>query len=303
MILCAGKSLIDMVPQDGAFRPMPGGSVYNTAVALGRLGAPAGYFWPISYDMFGAAIMGPLVQAGVDVSLCPRSARLTTLAFVTLSGGEAHYSFYDDNSAGRMLGADDLPDLPGAVAALFVGGISLAAEPCGTAMAALVRRHHRDRVVMIDPNIRPNVIENPDAYRERTEALCAMADIVKLSVDDAAWLFPDLAPRDAAARIATRGPQIVLLSEGAQGATAFWPGGMISERARPVPVADSIGAGDSVNAGFLAALWAQGLLTKPALRQIEAEALAGALAHAMRVAAITVSRPGANPPWAHELAP
>ncbi len=105
MILCSGESLIDMVPEGASYRPLPGGAVYNTAIALGRMGADTGYLWPISRDSFGQTLLGPLSEAHVDTSLCPRSDRLTTLAFVTLTGGEARYSFYDEGSAGRMLTA------------------------------------------------------------------------------------------------------------------------------------------------------------------------------------------------------
>ena len=89
MILCAGESLIDMVPDDGCFRPLAGGSVYNTAIALGRLGEPTAYLWPISRDSFGDILLRPLAEAGVNTDLCPRTDRLTTLALVTLVGGEA----------------------------------------------------------------------------------------------------------------------------------------------------------------------------------------------------------------------
>lgn len=142
MILCAGESLIDMVPQpDGAFRPLPGGSVYNTAVALGRLGQPTAYLWPISRDAFGERLLEPLAGAGVDVTLCPRPDRPTTLAVVTLAGGEARYSFHDEGSAGRMLSPGDIPPLPGRIRAIFAGGISLVPDPCGAAMEALLAQN------------------------------------------------------------------------------------------------------------------------------------------------------------------
>ena len=112
MILCCGEALIDMVPEGGLFRPLPGGSVYNTAVGLGRLGARTGFLWPISRDPFGAMLLGPLEEAGVATDLCPRVDRPTTLAFVTLTDGEARYDFYDEGTAGRMFSPEDLPALP-----------------------------------------------------------------------------------------------------------------------------------------------------------------------------------------------
>lgn len=302
MILCAGESLIDMVPDDsGGFRPLPGGSVYNTAVALGRLGAPASYLWPISRDPFGDQLLARLDQAGVDSSLCPRTERLTTLAFVTLTGSDARYAFYDQGSAGRMLRPDDIPPLPGGVQALFAGGISLVPDPCGAAVEHLIAREHARLPVMLDPNIRPFFIENSAAHRTRLARLFAMAAIVKLSSDDLSWLHPGASPAEAAGKILATGPRIVILTEGAEGATAWWRGDPVHVPAPSVSVADTIGAGDTFNAGFLASLAAQDALSHAALATLTPEQLQKALALGTTAAAITVSRAGADPPWAREL--
>lgn len=300
MILCAGESLIDMVPQDGLFRPLPGGSVWNTALALGRLGAPASYLWPVSRDSFGDALLAPLARAGVDTALCPRSDRLTTLAFVTLTGGEARYAFYDEGSAGRMLTEADLPPLPPGLAALFIGGISLVPDPCGAAIEALAVRAAAAGVpVMLDPNIRPFFIADAAAHRARLDRLVALAAIVKLSADDLAWLDPGADPAQAARALLDRGPSLVLQTGGAAGAAGHTARGSLSAPAIPVPVADTIGAGDTFNAGLLDALHRAGALSR--LSALDDAMLSAALAHAARAAAVTVSRPGADPPWAHEL--
>lgn len=302
MILCAGESLIDMVPEAGSFRPLAGGAVYNTAIALGRLGAPTAYLWPISRDPFGAQLLGPLVQAGVNTDLCPRSDRLTTLAFVTLTGGEARYAFYDEGSAGRMLAPQDLPALPDSISALFIGGISLVPDPCGTAIEALVDRLSPRVPVMIDPNIRPFFIKDADAYRARLQRLLARADLVKLSSDDLDWLMPGQSFQQAARTILDMGARAVFQTGGDKGATAYWQGAPISAPATRVQVADTIGAGDTFNAGVLAALHQAGALTRDGIANLTAETLLQALTLGTRAAAITVSRPGANPPWARELA-
>ena len=301
MILCAGESLIDMVPDAGNYRPLSGGAVYNTTIALGRMGAPTGYLWPVSRDPFGEQLLRPLAEANVDITLCPRSDRLTTLAFVTLIGGEARYAFYDEGSAGRMLSPEDLPEIPASVEALFIGGISLVPDPCGAAIEALVDRC-RDRMpVMLDPNIRPFFINDPDAYRARLDRLIAKADIVKLSGDDLEWLMPDATFEDAASQILSRGPQLLLQTGGSAGARAHWQGQPISAPATRVEVADTIGAGDTFNAGVLASLHAAGALTRKGIANLTEDQLLDALTLGVRAAAITVSRPGANPPWAHEL--
>ena len=301
MILCAGESLIDMVPQDGAFRPLAGGSVYNTAIALGRLGEPVAYLWPISRDPFGEVLLRPLAEAGVNTDLCPRTDRLTTLALVTLTGGEARYSFYDEGSAGRMLEPQDIPALPDHIEALFAGGISLVPDPCGAAIESLIARDGDRLPVMLDPNIRPFFIANADAYRARLSRLIARTDIVKLSGDDLEWLYPGVAANDAARRVLAQGPRLVLQTGGAAGARAHWAGDPVSAPAIPTTVADTIGAGDTFNAGVLASLRRQGVLSKTGLAAITAAQIAAALTLGAQAAAITVSRPGANPPWAHEM--
>ncbi|MEO1911524.1 MAG: carbohydrate kinase [Paracoccus sp. (in: a-proteobacteria)] len=301
MILCAGESLIDMVPEDGAFRPLAGGAVYNTAIALGRLGQDTGYLWPISRDPFGDVIMRPLAEAGVNIDLCPRTDRLTTLALVTLTNGEALYSFYDEGSAGRMLTSDDIAPLPASVSALFAGGISLVPDPCGAAIEGLIAQHHDRLPVMIDPNIRPFFITDPDSYRARLDRMLPMADIVKLSSDDLEWLYPGLDPEDAARKVLATGPRMVLQTGGEAGAKAIWNGPTVSAPAVRTTVADTIGAGDTFNAGVMASFDRQGVLTKDGIATVTADQIHAALTLGAKAAAITVSRPGANPPWAREM--
>lgn len=301
MILCSGEALIDMVPEDGAFRPLAGGAVYNTAIALGRLGEPTSYLWPISRDSFGDVLLRPLTAAGVDTGLCPRSDRLTTLALVTLADGEARYAFYDEGSAGRMLSPDDIPALPARTEAIFAGGISLVPDPCGAAIETLIQQNHAKLPVIVDPNIRPFFINDENAYRARLGRILPQADIVKLSTDDLEWLYPDLTTEEAARRVLALGPRIVLQTGGASGARAIWPGETVDAPAIRTMVADTIGAGDTFNAGVLASLRRQGILSKSGIAAITGQQLHSALRLGAEAAAITVSRPGANPPWAYEM--
>lgn len=302
MILCVGESLIDLVPQpDGALRPLPGGAVYNTALALGRLGAPAAYLWPLSRDDFGTLLRDRLAEARVDTAACPRSDRPTTLAVVSLSRGEARYAFHDADSAGRMFAEADLPPPGTPPEALFIGGISLVHDPCGATVETLARRvAEAGAPVMLDPNVRPAFVPDEAAYRARLDRLAARATIVKLSDDDIAWLWPGTAPDAAAARLLGRGARLVLTTRGAGGATAHTAALRVHAAAHPATVADTIGAGDTFNAGILDALHRAGALARP--DALSGPALASVLNHAGRAAAITVSRPGADPPWADELA-
>jgi fructokinase len=308
MILCCGEALIDMIPAplaaggDG-FAPHPGGAVFNTAVALGRLGAEAGLLSGISEDLFGARLLAALEESRVATGLLICSKRPTTLAFVQLADGQASYAFFDEESAGRMLTPGDMPALPAQVSCLFFGGISLASLPCGDAYAALLASQAGDRPVMLDPNIRPRFIVEETAYRARLARMLARADIVKLSDEDLDWLVPgDLPPEEKIARLAEVPPPLTLITRGRQGATAHRrDGSQLFVPARPVRVADTVGAGDTFNAGFLASLQSQGALTRSAIATLSDKALTQALTLATRAAAETVSRPGANPPWAGEL--
>ena len=301
MILCVGESLMDLLPgPDGRAHARPGGAVFNTAVALGRLGAPVGYLWPLSTDEHGERLAAALRQAGVDVSVCPRPDRPTTLARVTLIDGEAGYVFEDAESAGRHFRPADLPPLPSGLDALFIGGISLVPDPCGSTVELQAAKAARAGApIMIDPNIRPAFITQPGPYRARLDRLLAQSAIVKLSADDLAWLWPGLQPQDAARRLIAGGAALVLTTAGAKGATAHTRAHSVTVPAARTRVADTIGAGDSFNAALL-----DGLLRAGALAHLDAlgpETLTAALTRATRAAAITVSRPGADPPWAHEL--
>lgn len=297
-VLCMGEALIDLVPQpDGSIRPQPGGGPWNTALALGRLGVATRFAWPISRDRYGRLLLDPLVAAGVDTSACSRSDRPTALARIDLNSGDASYRFDDENSAGRLFSPDELPPLSPECRALVIGGISLAAEPCGSTVELFATSAARRGIpLLLDPNIRPQAIQNEPKYRARLDRLFALSHLVKLSAEDAAGLIPGIAAQDAASRILARGPRIVVLTRGEQGALALTSGHRLHAAAVPAIVADSIGAGDSFGAAFLAHLLEAGSLDDP-----DAETLAAALALATKAAAITVSRPGADPPWADEL--
>lgn len=307
MILCCGEALIDMLPRtttanEPAFAPYPGGAVFNTAIALGRLGAPTAFLSGLSSDLFGEMLQAALRDSRVDSGLAIVSDRPTTLAFVKLVDGQARYAFYDENTAGRMLTVEDLPDVPDTVTAAFFGGISLVVEPCATAYATMMERQSTARVTMIDPNIRPSFIKDEPAYRSRINRLIECADIVKLSDEDLHWLEGEGDTGRLAHRLLARGPKLMFITEGADGARAFSKHHEVSVPARSVKVVDTVGAGDTFNAGVLAALHSDVNLSKSALDSIGEEAMRRALDLGIRCAAITVSRAGANPPWARELA-
>jgi fructokinase len=307
MILSCGEALIDMLPRtstegEPCFAPYAGGAVFNTAIALGRLGAPSAFFSGVSNDMLGEILADSLTASKVDTRHLARSDRPTTVAFVKLVNGQATYAFYDEATAGRMLSAADLPTLPAGITTLFLGGISLVNDPAASTYEALQARECGARVTMVDPNIRPGFIAGKEAaYRARIERMVARADIVKLSDEDLHWLEGQGDLTALAGGILAKGPKAVFITEGAKGARAVTATQDIFVAAQKVTVVDTVGAGDTFNAGVLAALHQAGALTKAGVGALSDEALTSALSLGTRAAAITVSRAGANPPWAHEL--
>ena len=309
MIICCGEALIDMIPSinqagEPAFTPHPGGAVFNTAIALGRLRILTGFLSGLSSDQFGDQLRAALAGSNVDAELSITSDRPTTLAFVQLTGGgHATYTFYDENTAGRLLDPAHLPELPDTVSALYFGGISLISEPCADFYTELAVRESAERVIIVDPNIRAGFISDEATYRARLSRIIAVADIVKVSDEDLNWIVREpIALKAKVAQIQTMGPKLVILTRGGAGASALTQNGKwIDVASKLVEVVDTVGAGDTFNAGVLARLSESGHLTKDALQRIKDHHVKEVLEHGAKVAAFTVSRSGANPPWAHEL--
>ncbi|AZO42354.1 carbohydrate kinase [Mesorhizobium sp. M7D.F.Ca.US.005.01.1.1] len=307
MILCCGEALIDMLPRtttagEPAFAPYVGGAVFNTAIALGRLGAPAGFFSGLSSDLFGGQFRDALGASKVSSTYAHTSPRPTTLAFVKLTNGQATYTFYDENTAGRLLTIDDLPQLGGEIEAMLFGAISLISEPAGSAYEEFMRREQASRVMMLDPNIRPNFIPDKAKHLRRIRAMMAMADIVKLSDEDLNWFGEAGSHEDVIRNWLDRGPKLIVVTHGSEGAVGYSKEHAVTVMPEKVEVVDTVGAGDTFNAGILASLHEQGLLTKAAIASLSQSAIGKALALGAKAAAVTVSRAGANPPWRHEIA-
>jgi fructokinase len=306
MIVCCGEALIDMLPRiskDGAavYQPFNGGSIFNTAIALGRLGIITGFFSGISTDFFGDSLRAGLMASNVDLKYAKVWDKPSTLAFVKLDNGQARYSFFDDNSAGRMLTKKDLPKLAADVNALHFGSISLIPEPGASTLEALMAREADTRVICLDPNIRENIIKDRREYLERINRLIAMCDILKISDEDVTWITGKTDLASAARKWLNAGAKVVVITRGENGIEAFTKGISIKLPSVNVKVADTVGAGDTFTAGFLASLQRAGKLNKAAISYLDDTSLRNAVGYAARAAAITVSRAGANPPWVHEL--
>jgi fructokinase len=306
MILCCGEALIDMLPRqstlgESAYAPYAGGAIFNTAIALGRLGIPTAFFTGLSDDMLGDVLRETLEASNVDYSPCAISSRPTTVAFVKLVNGSATYAFYDENTAGRMITVDDLPKLGAEVEALHFGAISLIPDPCGGTYEALLAREQGRRVISLDPNIRPGFIKNKPAHHDRIMRMAAQSDIIKFSDEDLEW-FGMSGDHDAlAGKWLDIGPKLVVITKGAEGAVGYTRRHKVEVQSEKVTVVDTIGAGDTFDAGVLASLRRDGLLSKTHVAGLDETAIRNALALAAKVAAVTVSRAGANPPWAQEV--
>ncbi|TPI16464.1 carbohydrate kinase [Mesorhizobium sp. B4-1-3] len=307
MILCCGEALIDMLPRtttegEAAFVPYVGGAVFNSAIALGRLGAPAGFFSGLSSDLFGGQLREALGASKVSSTYAHTSPKPTTLAFVRLTDGQATYTFYDENTAGRMLTIEDLPKLGAEIEAMLFGAISLISEPAGSAYEEFMRREHDARVMMLDPNIRPNFIPDKAKHLRRIREMMAMADIVKLSDEDLKWFDEAGSHEEVVRNWLDRGPKLIVVTHGGEGAVGYSKAHKVMVMPQKVKVVDTVGAGDTFNAGILASLHEQGLLTKAAIGSLSDDAIRKALELGAKAAAVTVSRAGANPPWRHEIA-
>ena len=306
MILCCGEALIDMLPRtttlgEDAYAPYAGGAIFNTAIALGRLGVPTAFFTGLSDDMMGDILRRTLAESGVDYSYCATLSRPTTVAFVKLVNGHATYAFYDEGTAGRMITEAELPVLGADCEALHFGAISLIPEPCGATYEALLAREHDRRVISLDPNIRPGFIKDKDAHMARIRRMAAMADIVKFSDEDLAW-FGLEGDEDALARYwLHHGAKLVVVTRGAEGAVGYTAAHRVTVPSERVSVVDTVGAGDTFDAGVLASLKMQNLLTKEQVGRLTEDQIARVLALGAKAAAVTVSRAGANPPWAKEI--
>ncbi|CAL9410301.1 carbohydrate kinase family protein [Streptomyces sp. enrichment culture] len=300
MIVVAGEALIDLVPRGtGALadlRPALGGGPYNTAVALGRLGSPTAFCSRTSEDPFGEALLDGLRRAGVDVSGVQRGPEPTTLAVATIDdGGSAAYSFYVDGTADRMFSTPAA--LPAGTRAVSFGTCSLVLEPGASAYEELMRTAAAQGVfTALDPNIRPGLIPDADAYRARFRGWLPSVSLLKLSEEDALWLGGS--PKEWLAA----GPSAVVITHGGDGLSAFTPDGAVhSVPGEQIDVVDTIGAGDTVNAALLHGLAVRDALSAEGVAGLGRDGWTELLRFAARAAAITCSRAGAEPPYAHEL--
>ena len=302
MIVVGGEALVDLVDEDGLLSPVPGGGPFNTAIALGRLEIPVAFLGTLSRDEYGGLLARRLREAGVDTSLVRWSDAPTPLAVVHRheDGGNS-YTFDLTGTSLADLPPEAVPALPERVRAIHVGTLALAVDPPAAAYEALLDREAGRRTIVLDPNVRPAVFGDQVAYRARFERLARLADIVKLSDDDAAWIYPELELTDVLEHILGLGPRLVAITMGTLGAAAASREGYARVPAVPVTVVDTVGAGDSFGAALLAALVERDALEPGATRSLDDSLLEEAVEYAVTASAITCTRTGAVPPSRGEL--
>lgn len=308
MIINMGEALIDFVPEsEGTGRsvryiPSPGGSPYNCAIAAGRLGSDVQFLGKVSTDFFGDQLVSHLTENNVGVDYLKRTADPTTLAFVQKApGGHARYAFFTNGAADRTLQISELPSgLPDG-AMLQYGSISLIPDPTSNTILSLAEREGAGHITSFDPNIRTVLVDDADNYRRRLDRAVAAASIVKVSDEDLEWIYPGLSVLSAAEQMLEAGVLLVVVTRGEEGALGITKDGTIEAGATRTDVSDTIGAGDSFHAALLHWLDRRGVHKPEDLSGVTSNGLREALTFAGKVAAITCSRPGADPPWESEL--
>ena len=305
LVLVTGESLVDLIPVEATtFEAVLGGSPFNTAIGLGRLGVPTGFAGRISTDTMGELLVERLAADKVDLGFVSRAPEPSPLAFVTrgTAATGARYAFYLGSTA--YDGPPPLPaQWPEPVAHLHIGSFSATDGRLGEAALAAFRGAVGRGTTSYDPNIRPFVVPAVEETRPMVEERVRLSTVVKASEEDVDWLYPGRDAHEAAADWASQGPRLVVLTRGAAGSVAFFDGRSIEKRAPTITVVDTVGAGDSFMAALLAAMYADGALGRSAAGgfALSDEIVGAWLNFATTASAITCTRKGANPPTRAEV--
>jgi fructokinase len=307
MFLICGEALFDLFGEAGSgdsitFDARIGGSPFNVAMGLARLGEEAGFFGGISRDALGEKLVEKFRTEGVSDRYILRTDYLTTLSLVQKDAhGSPAYTFYGESAADRMVTVNDLPAFDTPPLFLHVGSYTALVEPVSNAFRALIEREREHTLISFDPNIRPTVVPDMAQWRRNTEGLIPLTDVVKVSDEDLALIAPDVPVETMARSWLELGAMLVIVTRGGNGATAFAPGIEVSCPGIRVKVEDTVGAGDTFQAALLAGLKQLGATSRDGLAALDAQHLNRLLGFAVRAAAITCSRRGADLPRRHEL--
>jgi fructokinase len=314
VILCIGEAVIDLIHADivdmgQAFLPMPGGCAYNTSIAIGRLGVPVLFLGRISKNFFGEMQARRLRENNVNDTLLIRCGQNPVLAFIkTEEGKDPQYAFYEEGTSDRSLSPEELPaQLPENTACIVFGSISVVMEPIGSTIETFILGEARSTVTAFDPNIRPFLIKDRNAYLRRFEKLSSASTIVKISLEDYEYISPNSKPQEALKKLIDIGTRLAIITLGPKGAQAMLrrnDGSIISAAAQGINVphiADTVGAGDTFHGAFLAWLEQRGKLSHNAIADLSENDLFNTLVFANKAAAFVCGRHGAQPPYMKEV--
>jgi len=310
MILVCGEALVDLfiLGEDGVRLPaeaVAGGSPFNVAIGLARLGCPSALCTGLSTDRFGRLLTDVLARETVNLDYAMRTPRLTTISVVaTDRDGQPQYSFHGEGAADRSMTVADLkPTLAPEIEALTFGSYTLVVEPVADAYLSLAEREAGRRVIYLDPNIRPTVIGDIRNWPSQFRRFLRTATLVKASEEDIATAYgPDASIAEVARDWMTQGPSFVVVTLGARGAVAFLGTTTVEVPGRKVKVVDTVGAGDTFSAALLVGLRKAARLSPERLADCDAETLGSVLSYAVVAASITCSRRGADLPTAVDVA-
>ena len=308
VVAVAGEAITDLVPAgaDGHFQAAAGGSPANVAVGLARLDVPARMLARLSDDVLGRRLRAHLEGNGVDLTHAVTATEPSSLAIVALQpDGSAAYDFRVDGTADWQWTDDELTDAVDGVAALHVGSLGVTTPPGGAVLRRLAARAAATATVSFDPNVRRLLMGPREEVLAVVHELLAVADVVKASDEDVAWLEPGRTVEEVAAAWLGHGPALVVITRGGDGALAAGAAsGPVSRPGVPVDVVDTVGAGDSFMSALLAGLARRDLLGaahREALRSLSVADVEAVLDEAIAASAITCSRRGADPPHMSEV--
>jgi fructokinase len=317
MIIVCGEALFDVFSDgDGggngdtdtdtetgfALSARVGGSPFNLAIGLARLGRRPMFFGGLSVDQFGRKLADTLAREGVDTSCSPRPDAATALVTIEVDAhGVPAYTLYGAQTAERCVSIADLARVPPDAAAVHVGSYCMAVEPVASTLRALVTRQHGRSLIAFDPNVRLTIQPDRQVWIDAIAWMLPMTDLLKISDEDIGHLYPGLPPRAFIDMALDAGVALVVVTRGSQGVLAATATLALELPALKVDVVDTVGAGDTFQAALLSHLDQHGLLTSAALQGVDAPALQAALVFAGRAAAITCSRRGADMPRLEEV--
>ena len=309
LVTVIGEALIDLVPEarPGDYKAHPGGSPFNVAIALARLGHRAALMARLGDHGFGRLLRDTAAGEGIDLRAAARAAEPATLAVVALEGpGHASYEFYVEGTADWQWTIAELRRRPVETKVLHFGSIASWTPPGSKRIDQLIReaRARNGVLVSYDPNVRPTLLAAPSRGRQLIERSVGRAHLVKASREDLEWLYPSRSLDDIGAAWNELGPALVVVTDGADGAVAYRAeSGPLRRPGRHVQVVDTIGAGDAFTAGLLAGLVRRDLHAPERLSAISGDVLGDVLDEAVLISSMTCERAGADPPRLAELDP